>query len=198
MVIVSATCRRSLLPLPTSRVGIPDAIREQPIQVGKVGIAVDEEVQAFAILLARPFASPHFPPRIVRVEVQAPERLPTAMVTTFDVAARAMAFADRRAAIRWFELLAHANSAREAAANSVRSPESRNRWPYVSKVMTMDECPNRVCTTFGGSSRPPRSFGLIDHEAKKWRKACIAYLGLPSGVTTTAARINVASTCSML
>jgi hypothetical protein len=40
------------------------------------------------------------PPRIVGVEVQAPERLPAAMVTAFDVAARAMALADGRAAIR--------------------------------------------------------------------------------------------------
>jgi hypothetical protein len=37
------------------------------------------------------------------------ERLPAAMVAAFDVAARAMAFAARRAAIRaWSELLAHA------------------------------------------------------------------------------------------
>jgi hypothetical protein len=48
-------------------------------------------------------------PRIVRVEVQAAERLPTAMVTAFDVAARAMAFADGRTAVRaWSELPAHA------------------------------------------------------------------------------------------
>ena len=39
-------------------------------------------------------------PRIVRVEVQAAERLPAAMLTAFDVAARAMALADGRAAIR--------------------------------------------------------------------------------------------------
>jgi hypothetical protein len=90
---------RLLLPLPTSRVGIPDAIGEQPIQIEKVGIAVDEEVQAFAIVLAGPLAVPRLPPRIVRVEVQAPERLPAAMVTAFDVAARAMAFADRGGAI---------------------------------------------------------------------------------------------------
>jgi hypothetical protein len=66
MVIVSATCRRLLLPLPTSGVGIPDAIGEQPIQIGKVCIAVDEEVQAFAIVLARPLAIPRLPPRIRR------------------------------------------------------------------------------------------------------------------------------------
>jgi hypothetical protein len=65
---------RSLLPLPTSRVRIPDASGEQPIQIGKVRVTVDEEVQAFAIVVARPRASPRLPPRIVRVEVQAPER----------------------------------------------------------------------------------------------------------------------------
>jgi hypothetical protein len=93
MVIVSATCRRLLLPLPTSGVGIPDAIGEQPIQIGKVCIAVDEEVQAFAIVLARPLAVPRLPPRIVGGEVQAPKRLTAAMVTAFDVASRAMVFA---------------------------------------------------------------------------------------------------------
>ena len=88
-------------------VGIPDAIGEQAIQIGNVGIAVDEEAQPFAIVLARPLAVPRLPPRIVGVEVQAAERLPAAMVTTFDVASRAMALADGRAAIRaWSELLA--------------------------------------------------------------------------------------------
>jgi hypothetical protein len=67
---------------------------QQPIQIGKVGVAVDEKVQAFAVVLARPPTAPRLPPRFVRVEVQAPERLPTAMVTAFDVAARAMALAD--------------------------------------------------------------------------------------------------------
>ena len=78
-------------------------IGEQAIQVGKVRVAVDEEVQALAIVLTRPLAVPRLPPRIVGVEVQAAQCLPAAMVTAFDVAARAMAFADRRAAIRaWF------------------------------------------------------------------------------------------------
>jgi hypothetical protein len=36
-----------------------------------------------AILLARPLAIPRLPPRIVRVELQAAERLPPAMVTAF-------------------------------------------------------------------------------------------------------------------
>jgi hypothetical protein len=80
-------------------------------KIGKVGITVDEEVQAFAIVLARPLAVPRLPPRIVRVEVQAAERLPAAMVTAFDVAARAMALVDGRTAVRArFELLAHASS----------------------------------------------------------------------------------------
>jgi hypothetical protein len=41
-----------LLPLPPLRVGIPNAVGEQPIHIGKVGIAVDEEVQAFTIVPA--------------------------------------------------------------------------------------------------------------------------------------------------
>ena len=39
--------------------GVPNAIGEQPIQIGKVWIAVDEEVQAFAIVLARPYTLWH-------------------------------------------------------------------------------------------------------------------------------------------
>jgi hypothetical protein len=34
-----------------------------------VWIVVDEEIQAFAIVLARPLAIPSLPPRIIRVEV---------------------------------------------------------------------------------------------------------------------------------
>ena len=110
---------RSLSPFPTLRVGIPNTVAEQPIQIGKVWITVDEEVQAFAIVLARPLAIPRLPSRIVGVEVQAPERLPTAVVTAFDVASGAMAFADRRTAIRaWSELLAHACCQIYASAES--------------------------------------------------------------------------------
>jgi hypothetical protein len=54
----SATRRRSLLPLPPLRVSVPNAVGEQPIQIGKVRFAVDEEAQAFAIVLARPLAVP--------------------------------------------------------------------------------------------------------------------------------------------
>jgi hypothetical protein len=67
----------SLLPLPPLRVGIPNAVGEQPIQIGKVWCAVDEEAQAFAIFLARPLASPRLPSRIIGVEVWAPERRST-------------------------------------------------------------------------------------------------------------------------
>jgi hypothetical protein len=132
MVIVSATYRRLLLPLPTSRVGIPDAIGEQPIQIGKLGIAVDEEVQAFAIVLAGPLAVPRLPPRIVGVEVQAAQRLPAAMVTAFDVAARAMAFADRRAAIRaWFVAkFTLAPKAVHGCVNSASEFRSHHLWTW--------------------------------------------------------------------
>jgi hypothetical protein len=69
----AAYCRRSQRP-------VSDAIGEQPIQIGKVWIPVDEEVQAFAIVLARPPAVPRLPPRIVGVEVQAAQRLPAAFL----------------------------------------------------------------------------------------------------------------------
>ena len=90
---------RLLLPFPSLRVGVPNAVGEQSIQIGKVRITVDVEAQAFAIILARPLAGPHFPSRIIRVEVRTAERRPAAVRTAFDVAAAVMAFADSRAAI---------------------------------------------------------------------------------------------------
>ncbi len=75
---------------PTLCIGIPNAIREQAIQIGEILITVAEEAQAFAIFLARPFPIPHLPPRIIRVEVRAPQRLPTAMRAAFNIAARAL------------------------------------------------------------------------------------------------------------
>jgi hypothetical protein len=43
-------------------------------QVGKVFVAVDEEVQPFAIVFARPLASQHLPSRIIGMEVRTAER----------------------------------------------------------------------------------------------------------------------------
>ena len=101
-----------LLPLPPLRIGIPNAIGKQPIQIGKVWITLDVEAQAFAIVLARPFAIPYFPSRIIRVEVQ---RLPTAMRTGFNIAASSMALADRRTTIgTGSKFLAHASSPNRA------------------------------------------------------------------------------------
>ena len=89
------------------RIGVPNAVREQPIQIRKVWITVAVEAQAFAIALARPFAIPNFPSRI-RVEVRTAQRRPGAMRTAFNIAALAMAFADGRAAIgTWSKFLAH-------------------------------------------------------------------------------------------
>ena len=85
-----------LSPLPPLCVGIPNAIGEQPIQIGKVWITVDVEAQAFAIVLARPLAIPRLPPRIIRVEVRAAQGLPAAMRAAFNVAAAIMALADSR------------------------------------------------------------------------------------------------------
>jgi hypothetical protein len=97
-----------LLPLPPLRLGIPNAIGEQPIQIGKVRIAVDEEIQAFAIVFARPLASPHLPSRIIGMEVRTAECRPAAMRAAFNVAAVAVTLAYRRTAIRArFEVLAH-------------------------------------------------------------------------------------------
>jgi hypothetical protein len=104
-----------LLPLPPLRIGIPNAIGKQPIQIGKVRITLDVEAQAFAIVLARPFAIPYFPSRIVRVEVRTAERLPTAMRTGFNIAASTMALADRRTTIgTGSKFLAHASSPNRA------------------------------------------------------------------------------------
>jgi hypothetical protein len=136
---------RLLSPLPTSRVGIPDAIREQSVQIGKVGITVDEEVQAFAIVLARPLAVPRLPPRIVGVEVQAAQRLPAAMVTAFDVAARAMAFADRRAAIRaWF------------VAKFTLAPKAVHGCVNSASEFRSHHCGHDVDTNPSEKSTPPR------------------------------------------
>ena len=81
--VTLAYCRRSQRCVSAS---------QQRIQIGQVWIVVDEEIQAFAIVHARPLAVPRPPPRIIRVEVRAPECLPTAMRTAFDVAAFAMAW----------------------------------------------------------------------------------------------------------
>jgi len=124
---------RLLFPFPPSQFGIPDAIAEQPIQVGKVRVAVDEEAQAFAIVLARPLAVPRLPPRIVLVEVQAAECLPAAMVTAFDIAARAMALADRRAAIG----TGHSDALISASSSLRSAGSATQKWrPYTSTIST--------------------------------------------------------------
>ena len=117
---------RLLFPLPPLCVGIPNTVGEQPIQIGKVRIAVDEEAQAFAIVFARPFPVPYFPSRIIRVEVRAPECLPAAMRKGFNVAARAMAFADTRTAIgTGSEFLAHVGRSKAAGCHALRSSLER-------------------------------------------------------------------------
>jgi hypothetical protein len=91
---------RLLLPLPPPRVGVPNAVGEQAIQIGEIWVTAVVEGQAFAIFFARPPTRPHLPSRIIRVEVRTAKCRPAAMRTTFNVAAVAMAFADRCAAIR--------------------------------------------------------------------------------------------------
>src|SRR5258706_12187143 len=48
-----------------------------------------------------------------------------------------------------------------AAASSLPSSALGNRCPYVSIVITMDECPSRSCTIFAGSPRPASSVTLM-------------------------------------
>jgi hypothetical protein len=90
---------RLLFSFPALCVGVPNAVGEQTIEIRKVCITVDEEVQPFAIFFTRPLASPHFPSRIIAVEVRTAERRPAAVRTTFKVAAAVMALADTRATI---------------------------------------------------------------------------------------------------
>ena len=111
---------RSLFPLPTPRVSIPNAIREQPSQIGEIWVTVVVEAEAFAIFLARLFAIPHLPPRIIRVEVRTTQRLPAAMRTAFDVAASAMTLADGSGAIpTGSERLAHEYLGTHISANAL-------------------------------------------------------------------------------
>jgi hypothetical protein len=49
---------------PNARISIPS--HRTGDSNGKVGIAVDGEIQAFTIFLARPLTSPHLPSRIIR------------------------------------------------------------------------------------------------------------------------------------
>lgn len=46
--------------------------------------------------------------------------------------------------------------------------------------------PILVGTTLRGSSRPPSTFRLMHHEAKKWRRPCRAYFALPFSSTMRA------------
>ena len=46
----------------------------------------------------------------------------------------------------------------------------------MSSVMTMDECPMSVCTSFAEVLRPPRLTGLMHHDAKKCREGVQAVL----------------------
>jgi hypothetical protein len=46
------TCRCSLFPLPPPRVGVPNAVGEQAIQIGEIWVTALVEAQAFAIFFA--------------------------------------------------------------------------------------------------------------------------------------------------
>jgi hypothetical protein len=78
----------------------------------------------------------------------------------------------------------YANRRPDAAASSAGSSPRGKRCPYTSKVITMDECPSRTCTSFGGSSRPS-GLRLMHQEAKTCRSECGPYFGCPCLSTIT-------------
>ena len=80
--------------LPPLPLWVPVTFREQAIEVGERRVAADEEPEAFAVRLARPPAVPCLTARIVRVEMRASQRLPTAVRTAFYVAPVLVLLAD--------------------------------------------------------------------------------------------------------
>ena len=142
---------RLLPPLPTLRLGIPN---NGKFKIGQVWIVVDEEIQAFAIVHARPLAVPRPPPRIIRVEVRAPERLPTAMRTAFDVAAFAMAWpmgAPRSGQGSSFlrMLVAEFTPARPPTPRPARYSRGLNATGRGETVATPDQAQYRPCNSAG-------------------------------------------------
>jgi len=65
---------------------VPNTLRKETVDIRQRAVAGDEETETFTIGLARPFPSPRFTARVVRVEPDAPECLPAAMRTAFHVA----------------------------------------------------------------------------------------------------------------
>jgi hypothetical protein len=66
-------------------IGIPAAFRKQAVDIGQRAVATNEEPQPFGVRLARPAPVPRFATGIVRIEPDAPQRLPAAMRTAFHV-----------------------------------------------------------------------------------------------------------------
>ncbi len=64
------------------------------MQIGQVGILIDQKFKPSRSSSLRPLTSPHLPSRIIAMEVRTTERLPTAMWTAFNVAAVAVTLAN--------------------------------------------------------------------------------------------------------
>lgn len=79
---------------------VPNTLRKETVDIRQRAVAGDEETETFTIGLARPFPSPRFTARVVRVEPDAPECLPAAMRTAFHVAPVLVLTAESDAAIR--------------------------------------------------------------------------------------------------
>ena len=79
---------------------VPATFGKQPIDIWERAVAADEEPEAFAIRLARPAPVPWSTAGIVWVEPDAPQRLPTAMRASLNVAAVLVLLAETDAAIR--------------------------------------------------------------------------------------------------
>jgi hypothetical protein len=131
-------------PLPPLRVGIPNAVGEQPIQIGKIWIAVVEEIQAFAIFFARPLASPRLPSRIIGMEVRTAECLPAAMRAVFNVAAVAVTLANGRTAIGTGSSFHDRCFVLRAWAESIRSSCAPEHTPHMGGHETVHVAGSRV------------------------------------------------------
>jgi hypothetical protein len=65
--------------LPSLLIGVPAAFRKQAVDIGQRAVATNEEPQPFGVRLARPAPVSRFATGIVRIEPDAPQRLPAAM-----------------------------------------------------------------------------------------------------------------------
>ena len=79
---------------------VPDALGEKAINIRQRAVAVDEETEAFAVGLARPFPRPLFAARYVWVEPDASESLPATVRASLNVASILVFAAETDATVR--------------------------------------------------------------------------------------------------